>query len=201
MVVASEKWSTKALQANTKGTAAPALAASESLVVAAEQATETPTKGTESSLVAQTLAKSANKRRQPREKKPVDSAVAKVIYDNFRSLSAAQVDTTVVEGLTLHQRLISDREFESKRPGSYSFAANYYKGLRTMYVGDTDLVKMLTVACGHVSEEGGIPRQMMPQAFRSHGILGLSVFLADVRPFSCSVFLFCGGVSSLRSLG
>lgn len=124
--------------------------AAQSSIVAAPQPVPntTPMNGKEGSLVAQQLAKSTNKRRQPRSARTTEAIVAKVIYDNFRSLTAAQVDTITIDKLTLRQRLIEDRETESKRPGTFSFGANYYKSLRTMYAGDADPVKLLTAPFG-----------------------------------------------------
>ena len=81
-----------------------------------------------------------------RAKKGVDveAQVRRSLLDNFRSFTAKETDGTLVEGLTLRQRLRKDKETKlQKGSADVPFGRRYYEALRDMYAGKDRVEKLL----------------------------------------------------------
>jgi len=75
----------------------------------------------------------------------VNRAVQKILVDNFKHFSDAEIDGIQVDGLTLRQRLTRDRELKAKPSDNVVMGARYYKEIKQLYSSSTNPVKLLVV--------------------------------------------------------
>ena len=75
-----------------------------------------------------------------------EQQVTKAIKDNCRVLTATETDGTIVDGLTLRERLIHDKRAVRLGTSSETFGRKYYEDLRATYSGSDSIEKQLI--CG-----------------------------------------------------
>jgi len=73
-----------------------------------------------------------NQLRKVRRRATLDEQVHKKIMDNFKDYDKATVDSLVVEGMTLRERLTEDTK-QSQVDKTFTMGANYYKKLKDLY--------------------------------------------------------------------
>ena len=91
----------------------------------------------------QLLSGSKAKVSRPKKTNSVDAQVRKSLADNFKNMSAAEIDGTVREGLTLRQRLMRDKQQQQEQPGSVAFGKCYYQSLRDLYADGNKVEALL----------------------------------------------------------
>ena len=80
---------------------------------------------------------------RPKKVQSVDSQVRKSLADNFKNMSAADIDATVRQGMTLRQRLTHDKLQQQNNPGSLVFGKFYYQSLRDLYSSSNNTEALL----------------------------------------------------------
>ena len=107
-------------------------------------------------LEASNDAAKAAPKQKPKKGHGVSEQVAKAIRDNFKDFSQAEIDSNLVDGKTLRQRLTADKELNSSQKGSVTTGRYYYTRLRDLYSSkDSNPEKLLTAGPdpGEVSDQ------------------------------------------------
>ena len=122
---------------------------------------ETPKKAAGKKLAEEWQLASGSKVKVSRPKRThsAEAQVRKSLADNFKYMSAAEIDGTVRQGMTLRQRLMRDKQQQLDSPGSVAFGKCYYQALRDLYADQQSQRRVATGApCApnsHVAELGG----------------------------------------------
>ena len=105
---------------------------------------ETPKKAAGKKLAEEWQLASGSKVKVSRPKRThsAEAQVRKSLADNFKYMSAAEIDGTVRQGMTLRQRLMRDKQQPLDSPGSVAFGKCYYQALRDLYA-DGNKVEVL----------------------------------------------------------
>jgi len=75
----------------------------------------------------------------------VAQQVAKALHDNFKNFTEAQIDSTIVDGVSLRGRLTRDKALNAEKPGSVTMGRLYYNQLKLQYAGENHPSKLLTI--------------------------------------------------------
>ena len=99
--------------------------------------------------------------RQPRslKRQTTDKVVDRAIHDNFRGWSQVDVDGTKVEGMTLREKMTSDRRAQRDDP-SLSTGGPYYKNLKNLYMSSQDPSKQLKVTDNNEEVDGKLVKAL-----------------------------------------
>ena len=89
---------------------------------------------------------SANPMPKPRVRKihHVSDMVQKALRDNFKDFSQGEIDSNLVNGMTLRQRLSSDKEANSTEAGTVVTGRRYYDSLRLAYSNQQSPERLLS---------------------------------------------------------
>lgn len=90
------------------------------------------------------LAESATKKRKQSGRRSLDAVVDRAIADQFAGWSVVATDVKLVDGLTLRQRILRDKEAAAS--SKQRLGANYWKELRCLYALDDQAMRKLGVA-------------------------------------------------------
>ena len=74
-----------------------------------------------------------SKQARLRRSNNVAATVARAIRDNFKEFKEQEVDSTLVDGLSLRARLTKDKSENQQKPGSIVMGRTYYNHLRLLY--------------------------------------------------------------------
>jgi hypothetical protein len=104
---------------------------------------------------------SAEPRPKPRVRKTnlVNDMVQKALRDNFKDFSQGEIDSNLVNGMTLRQRLVADKEANIANKGAVVTGRRYYEALRQAYSNQASPEKMLSAG-----ENGGSVSDTLWQA-------------------------------------
>jgi hypothetical protein len=99
--------------------------------------------------------------RQPRtlKRQSTDKVVDRAIHDNFRGWNQVDVDGTKVEGMTLREKMTSDRRAQRDDP-SMSTGGPYYKNLKNLYMSSQDPSKQLQVTDNNEEVDGKLVKAL-----------------------------------------
>lgn len=75
--------------------------------------------------------------------------VTKAIADNCKGMSAQEIDSVTVNGLTLRQQVQKDKARNLETPGSITMGRRYYQALREAYATTENPRSLLQVANSH----------------------------------------------------
>lgn len=100
----------------------------------ASTATSSPaTNKTDRSLMAMAHEQETPKAKRSCRAKTIDDMVSKAIADNFKGWGQLNTDGRTVDGLTLRQRLVKDKEGAKHKSKSVTVGAHYYRALKEKY--------------------------------------------------------------------
>lgn len=91
------------------------------------------------------------KSKRSSKSKTVDDMVSKVLADNFKGWGQLDTDGRTVDGLTLRQRLVLDKEQSKVKGKSIAFGAHYYRALKDKYAPSSSPSQLLYVK--HTTDE------------------------------------------------
>lgn len=100
--------------------------------------------GKRGSLLESAFKDEKRKHARVRQEMTVARAVQKILVDNFRSFSDAEIDGIQHEGLTLRQRLERDRQAKQSE-SSVCMGARYYRELKALYSSSMNPSKQMGV--------------------------------------------------------
>jgi hypothetical protein len=75
----------------------------------------------------------------------VAQQVAKALHDNFKNFTEAQIDSAIVDGVSLRARLTRDKAQNAEKPGSVTMGRIYYNKLKMLYAGENHPTKLLII--------------------------------------------------------
>ena len=78
-------------------------------------------------------------------KASVASQVQKALNDNFKGFTQQEIDSLIIDGLSLRARLTKDKAENAANPGSVTMGRLYYNQLRMMYASAEHPLKQLTI--------------------------------------------------------
>ena len=109
-------------------------------------------------LQAQEVAENLPVQREKRgRKRSLDEIVTKCISDNFKSMSEVQTDLTIIDGVSLRQRLRADKSVQNADASKIKMGKLYYDKLRLLYASSSSPEQLLRV----LDEREPVPSALM----------------------------------------
>lgn len=109
----------------------------------------------------------------------VAAIVAKSLRDNFCSWGEDLVDLTIIDGMSLRQRITDDKEAMKKGRRKAAMGKCYYADLRRVYEASASPEKMLTVENENEPEDGKLVASRTPLFARRRNFEPIMTWLAS----------------------